>query len=166
MIIGCVLLSLFLSNFEIKIPKKYQRIINKEMAVSPFSTDNQELKNSVQTLFLLHVNPNKISDLIAEAYKNTPIKWQEEIFYLLTSKIKDKEVEKEYLTEELNSDTLETLYDSQVWQKINALSFEDKLPYLLHHILGWNNEKIGNLLNISISEVEILLVKILKKLSK
>ncbi|PIY08472.1 MAG: hypothetical protein COZ18_12110 [Flexibacter sp. CG_4_10_14_3_um_filter_32_15] len=132
----------------------------------PFSTNNEELKNSVQTLFLLHINPNKISDLIAEAYKNTPKKWKEEIFYLLNNKIQNKEIKKEYLIEDLNSDVLETLYDSQIWQKINTLSFEDKLPYLLHHILGWNNEQLGNLLNLSISEVEILLVKILKKLSE
>jgi DNA-directed RNA polymerase specialized sigma24 family protein len=135
------------------------------MTNSPFTTQNEELKNSVQTLFLLHVSPNKISDLIAEAYKNTSKRWQEEIFYLLNNKIKDEELKKEYLTEEQSSSFLESLYGSQIWQKINALSFEDKLPYLLHHILGWNNEKIGNLLNISISEVEILLVKILKKLS-
>ena len=136
------------------------------MTNSPFTTQNEELKNSVQMLFLLHVRPNKISDLIVEAYKNTSKKWQEEIFYLLNNKIKDAETRKDYLTEELNSDIEQSLYASQVWQKINVLSFEDKLPYLLHHILGWNNEKIGNLLNLSISEIEILLVKILKKLSE
>lgn len=135
------------------------------MSNSPFSTQNEELKSIVQTLFLLHIYPNKISNLIAEAYKNTSKKWQEEIFYLLNNKIKDEETRKEYLIEDLNSDLTENLYDSQVWQKINALSFEDKLPYLLHHILHWNNEKTGRLLNISISEVEILLVKILKKLN-
>lgn len=134
------------------------------MTNSPFTTQNEELKSIVQTLFLLQVSQHKISDLIAEAYKNTSKKWQEEIFYLLTTKIKNEEIKKEYLIEELNSEFLESLYDSQVWQKINALSFDDKLPYLLHHILGWNNEKLANLLNISISEVEILLVKILKKL--
>jgi DNA-directed RNA polymerase specialized sigma24 family protein len=131
---------------------------------SPFSTNNEELKNSVQTLLLLHVEPSKISDLIAEAYKNTPKKWNEEIFYLLNNKIQNEEIKKEYLIEELHSYVLESLYDSQIWQKINALSFEDKLPYLLHHILGWNNEQLGNLLNLSISEVEILFVKILKKI--
>ncbi|WP_338814513.1 sigma factor-like helix-turn-helix DNA-binding protein [Bernardetia sp. Wsw4-3y2] len=136
------------------------------MSNSPFSTQNEELKNSIQTLILLHVSQNKISDLIAEAYKNTPKKWQEEIFYLLNNKLQDEENRKEYLVEELNSDFLESIYDSQIWQKINQLSFEDKLPYLLHHILGWNNEKIALLLDISISEVEILLVSVLKKLSE
>lgn len=134
------------------------------MTNSNFTTQNEELKSIVQTLFLLHVYPNKISDLIVEAYKNTSKKWQEEIFYLLNHKIQNKETQKEYLTEELNSEITENIYASQVWQKINALPFEDKLPYLLYHSLGWNNEKIANLLNISISEVEILLVKILKKL--
>jgi DNA-directed RNA polymerase specialized sigma24 family protein len=134
------------------------------MTNSPFTTQNEELKSIVQTLFLLQVSQHKISDLIAEAYKNISKKWQEEIFYLLTTKIKNEELKKEYLMDELNSEFLESLYDSQVWQKINALSFEDKLPYLLNHILGWSNEKLANLLNISISEVEILLVNILKKL--
>jgi len=135
------------------------------MTNSPFTTQNEELKNSIQTLFLLTVSPNKISDLIAEAYKNTTKKWQEEIFYLLTHKINNEEIKKEYILEQSTLHLSESLYTSQIWQKINALSFEDKLPYLLHHILGWDNEKIGKLLNISISEVEILLVKILKKLS-
>ncbi len=134
------------------------------MTNSPFTTQNEELKNSVQTLFLLNVSPNKISDLIAEAYKNTSKKWQEELFYLLNHKIQNEEIKKEYILEESTLHLSESLYNSQVWQKINALSFEDKLPYLLHHILGWNNEQLGKLLNISISEVEILLVKILKKL--
>ncbi|AFM03210.1 hypothetical protein Fleli_0750 [Bernardetia litoralis DSM 6794] len=134
------------------------------MTNSPFTTQNEELKNIVQVLLLLYLSPNKVSDLIIEAYKNTSKKWQEEIFYLLNAKIKDEETKQEYLKEEQSPEFLESLYDSQVWQKINALSFEDKLPYLLHHILGWNNEKIGKLLTISISEVEILFVKILKKL--
>ncbi len=134
------------------------------MAISPFSTQNEELKNIVQTLFLIDILPNKISDLIAEAYTNTSKKWQEEVFYLLYHKLQNEEEKKKYLAEKQNSQTSEGTYSSQIWQKINALSFEDKLPYLLHHILGWSNEKIGNLLNISISEVEILLVKIVKKL--
>jgi DNA-directed RNA polymerase specialized sigma24 family protein len=135
------------------------------MIDSPFHADNEELRDINHTLFLLYVAREKIPFLIAEAYKNTSKNWQEEIFYLLNAKIKDEELRKEYLTDDRYSDFLEGLYDSQVWQKINALSFEDKLPYLLHHILGWNNEKIGKLLDLSISEVEILLVKILKKLS-
>jgi len=134
------------------------------MTNSPFTTQNEELKKSVQTLFLLSVSPNKISDLIAEAYKNTTKKWQEEIFYLLNAKIQNKETRKEYIIEEQNLDSTENIYNSQVWQKINILFFEDKLPYLLHHILGWNNKQLADLLNISISEVEILLVKVLKKL--
>lgn len=134
------------------------------MAISPFSPDNEELKNTVQTLFLLQVDSNKISDLLAEAYTNTSKKWQEEVFYLLHHKFQNEEEKKKYLLEEQTTQIVENSYSSQIWQKINALSFEDKLPYLLHHILGWNNEKIGNLLNISISEVEILFVKILKKL--
>ena len=136
------------------------------MISSPFTIQNEELKGSIQTLFLLCVNPNKISDLIAEAYENTPKKWEDEIFYLLNSKLKSKEEKKEYLLEKQNSELLESIYDSQVWQKINTLSFEEKLPYLLHHILGWNNEKLSSLLNVSISEVETSLVKILKKLSE
>lgn len=134
------------------------------MTNSPFTTQNEELKNSVQMLFLLNVSPNKISDLIAEAYKNTSKKWQEEVFYLLNHKIQNEEIKKEYLVEESMLHLSESLQSSQIWQKINVLSFEDKLPYLLHHILGWNNAQIGKLLNISISEVEILFVKILKKL--
>lgn len=134
------------------------------MTNSPFTTQNEELKSSIQTLFLLNVCPTKISDLIAEAYKNTSKKWQEEIFYLLHHKIQNQEIKKEYLTPELNSPIRESIYSSPIWKKINALSFEDKLPYLLYHVLGWNNEKIGKLLHISISEVEILLVKVLKKL--
>ncbi|WP_338763347.1 sigma factor-like helix-turn-helix DNA-binding protein [Bernardetia sp. ABR2-2B] len=136
------------------------------MSNSPFSTQNEELKSSIQTLLLLHVSESKISDLIAEAYTNTPNRWQEEIFYLLNSKLQDTSKRTEYLVEELSSDVAKNIYDSKVWQRINALSFEDKLPYLLHHTLGWDNEKIAKLLNISISGVEILLVSILKKLSK
>ncbi len=134
------------------------------MIHSPFTIQNEELKSSIQTLFLLGIVPDKISDLVVEAYKNTSKKWQEEIFYLLNAKIKDEQVKKEYIIEEQNEVFLKKMYDSQVWQKINMLPFEDKLPYLLHHILGWNNEKIANLLNLSISEVEILFVRILKKL--
>ncbi|WP_375561912.1 hypothetical protein ACE193_05020 [Bernardetia sp. OM2101] len=134
------------------------------MTHSPFSTQNEELKSIVQTLFLLRVKPDKFSGLIAEAYKNTSKKWQEEIFYLLNNKIQKEGIQKEYLMEELNSEMAESVYASQIWQKINALSFEDKLPYLLHHILGWDNEKIGKLVSLSISEVEILMVNILKKL--
>ncbi len=151
-----------MSNFESKIAKNN----TKKMNNSPFTIDNEELKNSVQILLLLSVFPNKISELIAEAYKNTPKKWQEEIFYLLNSKNQDQQKREEYFAKELNSDLLESIYESQVWRKINVLSFEDKLPYLLHHILDWNNEKLSNLLNLSISEVEILLVRILKKLEK
>ncbi len=130
----------------------------------PFSTQNEELKKIVQVLLLLDVSSNKISDLIVEAYKNTSKKWQEEIFYLLNTKIKNEEIKKEYLIAKQGTIFFDSLGDSQLWQKIHELSFEDKLPYLLHHILGWENEKIGNLLNISISEIEILLVRILKKL--
>lgn len=134
------------------------------MATSPFALDNEELKNSVQVLLLLHLKPNKISDLIAEAYKNTAKNWQEEIFYLVKNKFEEKETQEIFFAKKLEADISESIYESPVWQKIDALSFEEKLPYLLHHILGWDNEKVGKLLQLSISEVEVLFVRILKKL--
>lgn len=134
------------------------------MGTSPFTLDNEELKNSVQVLLLLYVKPDKISDLIAEAYKNTSKNWQDEIFYIVVNKFQGKESQAVFFTEQLESSLSESVYESKIWQKIDALSFDEKLPYLLYHVLGWDNEKIGKLLNSSISEVEVLFVRILRKL--
>lgn len=136
------------------------------MATSPFTLDNEELKNSIQVLILLHLQPSKVSDLVVEAYKNTSKNWQEEIFYLAKNKFEEKETKDIFFTEELKSNTLENVYQNSVWQKIDALPFENKLTYLLYHILGWDNEKIAKLFRLSISEVEILFIKILKTLEE